>query len=41
MLERLPIALPQVKAGDTSENFLNEFEKIYIFCIKQKIIKRL
>ena len=33
MLQRLPIALPQVKAGNTSENLLNQMRQI---CIKQK-----
>ena len=28
MLERLPIALAQVKAGNTSENLLNEIRQI-------------
>ena len=28
MLQRLPIALAQVKAGNTSENYLNEVRKI-------------
>ena len=28
MLQRLPIALAQVKAGDTSENLLNEIRQI-------------
>ena len=28
MLHRLPIALAQVKAGNTSENLLNEIRKI-------------
>ena len=27
MLQRLPIALAQLKAGNTSENLLNELEK--------------
>ena len=29
MLQRLPIALAQVKAGNTSENVLNEIKKIF------------
>ena len=33
MLQRLPIALAQVKAGNTSENLLNQMRQI---CIKQK-----
>ena len=28
MVQRLPIALPQVKAGKTSENLLNEIRQI-------------
>ena len=28
MLQRLPIALAQVKAGNTSENWLNEIRQI-------------
>ena len=28
MLQRLPIALAQVKAGNTSENLLNEIRQI-------------
>ena len=28
MLQRLPIALPQVKAGNTSENLLNEIRQV-------------
>ena len=29
MLQRLPIALAQVKPGNTSENLLNEIRKVY------------
>ena len=36
MLQRLPIALTQVKAGNTSENLLNEIKQIIILCIDQK-----
>ena len=33
MLQRLPIALAQVKPGNTSENLLNEIRKIiYSLC---------
>ena len=28
MLQRLPLALAQVKAGNTTENLLNEFRQI-------------
>ena len=34
MLQRLPIAPAQVKAGNTSGNLLNESEKSYILCIE-------
>ena len=37
MLQRLPIALAQVKAGNTSENLLNEICQIHIF--KKKLLK--
>ena len=39
MLQRLPIALAQVKAGNNSENLLNEIRQIVyslILCINQK-----
>ena len=35
MLQRLPIALVQVKAGTTSENLMKS-GKSYILCINQK-----
>ena len=35
MLQRLPIVLAQVNAGNISENLLNEI-KLYILCIEQK-----
>ena len=35
MLQRLPIALAQVKAGNTSEN-LNEIRQIIYFLYKEK-----
>ena len=36
MFKRLPIVLAQAKAGNTSENLLNEIRQItFIFCIKQ------
>ena len=41
MLQRLIIALAQVKAGNKSENLLNEITKIYILCIEQnKLLKK-
>ena len=36
MLQRLPIALAQVKAGNNSENLLNEIRQLFIHCINQK-----
>ena len=35
MLQKLPLALAQVKAGNTSKNLLNETRQIIYFCIKQ------
>ena len=35
MLQRLTIALAQVKAGVKSENLLNEIFQIYMLCIGQ------
>ena len=41
MLQRLPIALAQVKAGNTSENLLNEIRKItYSLYRAKEIIKK-
>ena len=41
MLPRLPIALAQVKAGNTSENLLNEIRQIIHFLYRAKeIIKK-
>ena len=40
MLQRLPMALAQVKAGNASENLLNEIRQIiYSLYGKYKIIK--
>ena len=36
MLQRLPIALAQVRSGNTSENFLIKSDKSYIFSLEQK-----
>ena len=36
MLEKLPIALAQVKAGNTSEKLLHEICQSYILCKEQK-----
>ena len=36
MLQRLPIAIAQVKVGNTSENVLNDkSDKSYILCMEQ------
>ena len=41
ILQRLSIALAQVKAGNTSENFLNEIKKyIYSLYETKKIAKK-
>ena len=40
MLQRLPIALPQVQAGNTSENLLNKIRQIiYSLYRAKQIIK--
>ena len=36
MLQRLPIALAQVKAGDTSENLLHEKRQIIFSLYREK-----
>ena len=36
MLQRLPISLAQVKAGNTSENLLDEIKNNYIFFVSSK-----
>ena len=36
MLQRLPIALAQVKAGNNSESLINEISKLFILCISLK-----
>ena len=40
MLQRLPIALAQVKAGNTSENLLNEIRQIIYSLYRAKVIKQ-
>ena len=41
MLQRLLIALAQVKASNNSESLLNEISKLFILCISQsKSLKR-
>ena len=42
MLQRLPIALPQVKTGNTSENLLNEIRQtIYSLYRAKEITKKI
>ena len=40
MLQRLPIALAQVKAGSTSESFLNEIRQIIYSLYRSKEITK-
>ena len=40
MLQRLPIALAQVKAGNTSENILNGIRQIIYFLYREKEITK-
>ena len=41
MLQRLPIALAQVKAGNNSENLLNEIRQIvYVLYQSKKSLKK-
>ena len=41
MLQRLPIVLAQVKAGNNSESLLNVIRKIfYSFCQSKQITKK-
>ena len=40
MLERLPIALAQVKAGNNSESLLNEIRQIIYYLYQSKQIKK-
>ena len=40
MLQRLPIALAQVKAGNNSENLLNEIRQIVYSLHNQKILPK-
>ena len=42
MLQRLPIGLAQTKAGNTSENLLNEIRQMYLISLYQakEITKR-
>ena len=40
MLQRLPIALAQVKAGNTSENLLNEIRQIIYSLDREREISK-
>ena len=40
MFQRLPIALAQVKAGNASENLLNEIRQIIFFLFREKEIAK-
>ena len=40
MLQKLPIALAQVKAGNNSESLLNEIRQIIYFLYQSKQLKR-
>ena len=40
MLQRLPIALAQVKAGNTSESFVNEIRQIIYYLYRAKEITK-
>ena len=41
MLQRLPIAYAQVKAGNNSESLLNEIRQIvYSLCRRKKLLKK-
>ena len=40
MLQGLPIALPQVKAGNTSENLLNEIRQIIYSLYREKEVTK-
>ena len=41
MFQRLPIALPRIKSGNTSENLLNEIRQIvYSLCQANEITKK-
>ena len=40
MLQRLPIALAQVKAGYTSENLLNEIKQIIYYLYQEKEVAK-
>ena len=40
MIQRLTIVFAQIKAGNNSENLLNEIRKLFILCMNQKTLKK-
>ena len=40
MIQRLPVALAQVKAGNTSENLLNEIRQIIYSLYREKEVTK-
>ena len=40
MIQRLPVALAQVKAGNTSENLLNEIRQIIYSLYQEKEVTK-
>ena len=38
MLQRLPIAFAQIKAGNTSEDFLNEIRQMIYYLYQAKLL---
>ena len=40
MLQRLPIAFAQVKAGNTYENLLNEIRQIMYYLYREQLLKK-
>ena len=40
MFQRLPVALAQVKTGNTSENLLNEIRQIIYPLYQKKLLKK-
>ena len=40
MLQRLPIALAQIKADNNSKSLLNEIRHIFTLCINQKKLSK-
>ena len=40
MLQKLPIALAKVKAGNNSESILTKSDKLFIHCINQNKLRK-